>query len=172
MPDVTGGDENLDLSIAYRALKQRRDDFLAQRERITAELDKLDAALEALRALSGIEQGPAAVNGRHQAAPAKRKRPGKGEEPEPRPAEQPAKETDRKTRVIELLLDNPQQWFSSTEVAGVTEPGKATAAQRNAVSETLRRLLRHGAVERDASVKPVKYRAVPSALREVLLAHE
>lgn len=191
MPDVTGGDEDLDLSIAYRALERRRDDFVAKRERITDELAKLDAVLEALRELRDIEPELAAINGSHQAAPAAPEAgeqpapaapmageqpapaaPGAGELPAPRPAERPMKGADRRIRIVELLLENPRRWFTASEVAGFTEPGKATPTQRNAVSEALRRLLRQGAVERDESVKPAKYRAIPAALREILLAHE
>jgi hypothetical protein len=43
---------------------------IPKRERITDELTKLDAVLDALRALSDIEPEPTAVNGSHQAAPA------------------------------------------------------------------------------------------------------
>jgi sugar-specific transcriptional regulator TrmB len=52
----------------------------------------------------------------------------------------------------------------------LTEGENISGTQRNAVSETLRRLLRRGAVQRDDKSRPVRYRAVSAALRELLLS--
>jgi hypothetical protein len=79
---------------------------------------------------------------------------------------------DRKARVIEVLLENPRQWFTSSEVALLTEGENISETQRNAVSETMRRLLRGGAVQRDGETRPIKYRAVSAALRELLLSRQ
>ena len=155
MSDVTGAATDPDLSVAYRALERRREEVIAERDRINAELKKLDAALEALQALA--ENVPAAK--------ARAKAP-------PEPAAGAPKAADRKVRIIEFLLENPRQWFTSSEIALRTENGELTGTQRNAVSETLRRLLRRGAVQRDEKSRPVRYRAVSSALRELLLTAE
>jgi hypothetical protein len=170
MSEVTGAAADPDLSVAYRALERRREEVVVQRDRIAAELKKLDAALEALRALADNAQEPAAANGREAALPAAEvtKATKAADKAAPEVAAT-GKSADRKTRVIEFLLENPRQWFTSSQIATLTEEGKLSGTQRNAVSETLRRLLRRGAVQRDDSTTPVRYRAVPSALRELLL---
>jgi hypothetical protein len=171
MPDVTGADTGLDLSTAYRALARRRDDVIAQRDRIADELAKLDAALEAMRALAEIAPEAAAANGQQTASPASEVAPATA--PVTRPAKRPAPGTamsaDRKTRVIEFLLEHPRTWFTSSDIAERTEEGPLSQTQRNAVSETLRRLLRRGCVDRDETAKPVRYKAISAALRELLL---
>jgi chemotaxis protein histidine kinase CheA len=170
MSEATGAAADPDLSVAYRALERRREEVVVQRDRIAAELKKLDAALEALRALADNAQEPAAANGKQAALPAaeatKATKAADKAAPEVAAA---ARSADRKTRVIEFLLENPRQWFTSSQIATLTEEGKLSGSQRNAVSETLRRLLRRRAVQRDDSTTPVRYRAVPSALRELLL---
>lgn len=175
MSDVTGADRGPDLSIAYRALERRRDEAIAQRDRITDELKKLDAVLEALRALAGIAPEPASANSQEAASPASEvaqaattamTKEASG------PAPRTAKAADRKVRIIEFLLEHPRQWFTSAEIGGLTEEGGLSVSQRNAVSETLRRLLRRGCVERDETTRPVRYRAISPALREVLLAEQ
>jgi hypothetical protein len=172
MPDTIGADTDPDLSVAYRALERRRGEAIVQRDRISDQIKKLDAALGALQALAGNAPGPAAVNGQEAALPA----------PEPaqaanataeaasKPPTETAKASDRKTRVIEFLLENSRQWFTAADIASAIEHGSTSATQRNAVSETLRRLLRRKAVQRDDTGSPAKYRAVPAALREILLA--
>ncbi len=171
MPDVTKADASLDLSAAYQALVRRREEAHAERERIIGQIAKLDAALEALRDLIDTSaDGAIAADARSEppalevtetpAPPADRPR---------KPASHSRRAVDRRIRIIELLLENPHQWFSSNEVARITEGRNPTGAQRNAVSEALRRLLQHGNVERDETVKPVRYRAITSALRELLL---
>jgi hypothetical protein len=171
MSDVTGAALDPDLSIAYRALERRREEVIAQRDRIAAELNKLDVALEALQALAENAPEPDAVNGQQAALPA-------AEAPEATKAKAEAaseltaettQAAGRKVRIIEFLLENPRQWFTSSEVALLTENGTVSESQRNAVSETLRRLLRRGAVQRDEKSRPVKYRAVSAVLRELLL---
>jgi hypothetical protein len=171
MPDVTGDATDSDLSAAYRALERRREEVIAQRDRIAAELKKLDAALEALRALAENAPEPAAANGQESAVPAPEATEAtktKGEAASELVAET-TKAADRKVRIIEFLLENPRQWFTSSEIALRTEDGEVSGSQRNAVSEALRRLLRRGAVQRDEKSRPVRYRAVPSVLRELLL---
>jgi hypothetical protein len=174
MSDVIGADMDPGLSVAYRALERRREDVIVQRDRIADELKKLDVALEALRALA--EDGPErAANGRGTTYPAA----GSPEAAEttkartgaaPKEAAQTARSPDRKVRIIEFLLENPRQWFTMSEIVALTEQANASAAQRNAVSEALRRLLRRGAVQRDETGRPVRYRAVSTVLRELLLA--
>ncbi len=90
----------------------------------------------------------------------------------PESAAEAGRAADRKARVIEVLLENPRQWFTSSEVALLTEGENITETQRNAVSETMRRLLRGGAVQRDGENRPIKYRAVSAALRELLLSRQ
>lgn len=177
MSDVIGAATDPDLSVAYRALERRREEIIVQRDRIAAELNKFDAALEALRALVENPPEPGAANGQEaafraaeatkatEAAKANKARAGAA----PEPAAETARTADRKVRVIEFLLENPRQWLTASEIAGLTEEGNLSGAQRNAVSETLRRLLRRGAVQRDDASRPVRYRAVPSVLRELLL---
>jgi hypothetical protein len=169
MSEATGAAIDPDLSVAYRALERRREEVAAQRDRIEAELTKLDAALDALQALAENVPAPANANGRGAALPA-----ADAAEPEatPEPAAETAKATDRKGRVIEFLLENPRQWFTSSEITLLTEGGEISQTERNAVSETLRRLLRRGAVQRDEKSRPVRYRAVSSALREILLSSQ
>jgi hypothetical protein len=171
MSDVTGAAIDPDLSAAYRALERRREEAIAQRDRIAAELNKLDAALEALQALAENTPEPAAANDQQAALPAAdvpEATKARAEAASELPAET-AKSAGRKVRIIEFLLENPRQWFTSSEIALQTENGKLSETQRNAVSETLRRLLRRGAVQRDEKSRPVKYRAVSSVLRELLL---
>lgn len=173
MSDLAGADTGPDLSLAYRALARRRDDVIAERDRMTGELEKLDAALEALRALADIVPQPATANGQEAASPASEV--AQATAARTRKAASPArtaKIADRKVRIIEFLLEHPRSWFTSAEVADRTEEGSLSPAQRNAVSETLRRLLRRGCVDRDETTKPVKYRAIPAALRELLLTEE
>jgi hypothetical protein len=174
MSDVTGADSGPELSIAYRALERRRDEVIAQRDRMTDELERLDAVLEALRALADIAPEPAAANGQKAASPASDVTQAAAAMTGQiaGPASQTAKAADRKARVIEFLLEHPRQWFTSAEIAARTEKGKLSATQRNAVSETLRRLLRRGCVDRDETSKPVRYRAISAALRELLLTQE
>jgi hypothetical protein len=171
MPNVTGAATDPDLSVAYRALERRREEVIAQRDRITAELRKLDAALEALRALAENAPEPAAANGQESAltAPEAAEATKARAEAPPELAAETAKAADRKVRIIEFLLENPRQWLTSSEIALLTEDGKVSETQRKAVSEALRRLLRRGAVQRDEKRRPVRYRAVPSVLRELLL---
>jgi DNA-binding transcriptional ArsR family regulator len=168
MPDVNGADPGIDLSNAYRALARRREEADLERERLTSQIAKLDAALEVLRDLVGESPagGASTAAGPELAGPEGSAAEAAAVRVRPRHS---AKAVDRRVRVIELLLENPQQWFSSSEVARITERPHPTSAQRNAVSEALRRLLQHGNVERDESSKPVRYRAIPSALRELLL---
>jgi hypothetical protein len=170
MPDVTGAATDPDLSVAYRALERRRAEVIAHRDRIAAELIKLDAALEALQALAE-EAGPAGPNGQEPTASISEV-PEAGEDAEAAlgPVADATRAADRKGRVIEFLLENPRRWFTASELASLTEGGEVSATQRNAVSETLRRLLRRGAVHRDEASRPVRYRAVPSVLRELALA--
>lgn len=167
MPDVPGAATDPDLSVAYRALERRRAEVIAHRDRIAAELMKLDAALKALQALAE-DAGPNGQEGTAFLSEA----PEAGEEAEapPSPVADATRAADRKGRVIEFLLENPRRWFTASELASLTEGGEVSATQRNAVSETLRRLLRRGAVHRDEESRPVRYRAVPSVLRELLLA--
>ncbi len=172
MTDVTGVDPSVDLSNAYRALVRRRAEADLERERIASQIAKLDAALEVMGELVGPSAaGAVTVAARTEFAEVEgTEGPGAqaaGPRVTPRHS---AKAVDRRVRIIELLLENPRQWFSSSEVAQITERPNPTSAQRNAVSEALRRLLQHGHVERDESSKPVRYRAIPSALRELLLA--
>lgn len=171
MSDVTGAAIDPDLSVAYRALERRREEVIVQRDRIAAELKKLDAALEALQALAENAPEPAATNGQEAAFPAAEATEDTQARAEAAPelAAETAKAADRKVRIIEFLLENPRQWLTSSEIALLTEGGKVSGTQRNAVSETLRRLLRRGAVQRDEKSRPARYRAVPSALRELLL---
>jgi hypothetical protein len=175
MSEVTGAAADPDLSVAYRALERRREEVVVQRDRIAAELKKLDAALEALRGLADNSQESAAANGQEVAPPAAEATEATeatkaGRKAAPEAAAPATRSADRKTRVIEFLLENPRQWFTSSQIATLTEEGKLSGSQRNAVSETLRRLLRRKAVQRDDSTTPVRYRAVPSALRELLLS--
>jgi hypothetical protein len=175
------------LSVAYRALERRREEVIAARDRISAELKKLDAALEALQTLADIapdakadgQEAPlAAAQAAGPPAKAARKPAGgkaAGEKPTAAGAAKAAapearRAADRKARVIEFLLENPRQWFTSSEIAVLTEGENISGTQRNAVSETLRRLLRREAVQRDDKSRPVRYRAVPAALRELLLS--
>ena len=175
MSDVVGAATDPDLSVAYRALERRREEVVVQRDRIAAELNKLDAALEALRVLAETPPEPGAANGQEaafraaEAAKATKANKVRAETP-PEPAAETARAADRKVRIIEFLLENPRQWLTASEIAGRTEEGNLSGTQRNAVSETLRRLLRRGAVQRDDASRPVRYRAVPSVLRELLLA--
>jgi DNA-binding transcriptional ArsR family regulator len=174
MSDVTGAATDPDLSVAYRALERRREEVIAERDRINAELKKLDAALEALQALAENVPSAAETNGQEAGIPAAEATPAakaRAKAP-PEPAAGAPKAADRKVRIIEFLLENPRQWFTSSEIALRTENGELTGTQRNAVSETLRRLLRRGAVQRDEKSRPVRYRAVSSALRELLLTAE
>jgi hypothetical protein len=180
MSDVTGAAIDPDLSVAYRALERRREEVIAQRDRIAAELKKLDAAIEALQALAEDAPQPASADGQQAALPAtEATKPAKAAkvsqvakaraEAAPGLTAEIAKVADRKVRVIEFLLENPRQWFTSSEIALATEDGTVSETQRNAVSETLRRLLRRGAVQRDDESRPVRYRAISSILRELLL---
>lgn len=173
MPDVTGAGTGPDLLVAYRALERRRDEVIVQRDRMTDELERLDAVLEALRALAEMAPEPATANGQEAASPASDVSVSAATTGQTGgPASRTAKAADRKARVIEFLLEHPRTWFTSAEIAGRTEEGKLSATQRNAVSETLRRLLRRGCVDRDETAKPVRYRAISAALRELLLAEE
>jgi outer membrane biosynthesis protein TonB len=211
------------LSVAYQALERRREEVIAARDRIAAELRKLDAALEALQTLAenapeaakadGQESAPSAAEAVEASAkaapkpaaaskpaaapkpaaaskpaaapkpaaaskPAAAPKPAAASKPaaapnpaaEAKPAGESGRAADRKARVVEFLLENPRQWFTSSEIAVLTEGENISGTQRNAVSETLRRLLRRKAVQRDDKSRPVKYRAVPAALRELLLA--
>jgi len=210
------------LSVAYRALERRREEVIAARDRIAVELDKLDAALEALQNLAenvpeagkaaGREAAPPAAEAAEPSAkavpkpaatkpaaaakpaggskpaaakpaaakpaggskPASAAKPAGGSKPAsaPKPAAEAGRAADRKARVIEFLLENSRQWFTSSEIAVLTEGENISGTQRNAVSETLRRLLRRGAVQRDDKSRPVKYRAVSAALRELLLGEQ
>lgn len=174
MSDVTG-DTGSDLSTAYRALERRRDEIRAQRDRMADELAKLDVVLEALRALGDTAPESGATNGQEAAAPVTKAAPATAAvtRKAARPAPETAPSADRKTRVIEFLLEHPRTWFTSGDVAERTEEGMPLSqTQRNAVSETLRRLLRRGCVDRDETTKPVRYRAISAALRELLLADE
>jgi hypothetical protein len=170
MPEVTGADPDLDLSAAYRALERRRDRFIGERERIASELIKLDAALDALRPLVGTAPEPEAVD-RPGAEAFTAELTGRSAAARMPPVRHP-KGADRRVRIIELLLENSRQWLTATEIASLVEGGKTTAGQRNAVSEAMRRLLRHGDVERDETSRPVRYRAIPAALRELLLGYQ
>jgi len=174
MPDLDGADTATELSAAYGALERRREALIAQRDRILGELNRLDAALDALRALVDVRPEPATVNGQPAAptAPEANQLSTVGTEDVPEPTPTQAKNVDRKVRVIELLLENPQQWFTIAEIANITEGGEVTATRRNAVSETLRRLMRQSGVERDQTSGPMSYRAIPTALREILLARQ
>jgi DNA-binding transcriptional ArsR family regulator len=171
MSDVTGSVTDPDLSVAYRALERRREEVIVQRDRIAAELKKLDAALEALRALAKNAPEAAAANGQEAAFPASAATEVTKARAEAAPelAAEATKAADRRVRIIEFLLENPRQWFTSSEIALLTEEGNVSGTQRNAVSEALRRLLRRKAVHRDEKSRPVRYRAVPSVLRELLL---
>jgi hypothetical protein len=173
MSDVNG-DTGSDLSTVYRALQRRRDEVIAQRDRATDELDKLETVLEAMRALGNMVPEPAAANGEQAPSPASEV--ASPAAPVTRHADRPAARTaiaaDRKTRVIEFLLEHPRTWFISSDIAKRTEEGPLSETQRNGVSETLRRLVRRGCVERDETAKPVRYKAIPAALRELLLAAE
>lgn len=174
MSDVTGADAGLDLSNAYLALARRREEAAAERERITSQIAKLDAALEVLRDLvDAPADGAVAADAGSEFAEleATESPAAEGDRPH-KPLTHSAKAVDRRLRIIELLLENPQQWFTSSEVARITERRNPTSAQRNAVSEALRRLLRHGNVERDEKSKPVRYRGISSALRKLLLDGE
>jgi hypothetical protein len=173
MSDVNG-DTGSDLSTVYRALQRRRDEVIAQRDRATDELDKLETVLEAMRALGNMVPEPAAANGEQAPSPASEV--ASPAAPVTRHADRPAARTaiaaDRKTRVIEFLLEHPRTWFISSDIAKRTEEGPLSETQRNGVSETLRRLVRRGCVERDETAKPARYKAIPAALRELLLAAE
>jgi hypothetical protein len=189
------------LSVAYRALERRREEVIAARDRIAAELKKLDAALEALHSLADSAPEAAAPKAAKaadsqetvlpaaQAAEPPAKAAPKPAAPKPavakpaaakpaaeakpaaaKPAAEAGRSADRKVRVIEFLLENPRQWFTSSEIALVTEGENISGTQRNAVSETLRRLLGRKAVQRDDKTRPVRYRAVSAALRELLLS--
>jgi hypothetical protein len=142
-------------------LEQRREQLAGERDRLTDEVAKLDAALEAIRSLAGSspkQRAGTRVDVRAPSEPA--------EDPDSMPPACPpaAKRADRRIRVIEFLLENSGQWFTAEEVASGTERRNPNAAQRNAVSETLRGLLTDGNVERDDTEKPPRYRAIPSAL--------
>lgn len=171
MPDVNGADASIDLMNAYRALARRREEADVERERITSRIAKLDAALEVLRDLVDSSAGGAVTAGAGSAIAelAGVEMPASKTDGPRKSSAHSAKAVDRRIRIIELLLENPKQWFTSNEVARITERPNPTSAQRNAVSEALRRLLQHGNVERDESTKPVRYRAIPAALREILL---
>ena len=164
MSDIIGADIDPDLSVAYRALERRREEVIVQRNRIAEELKKLDAVLEALRALAEDAQERVAGNGQGAAFPA-----AEAAEAAPKLAAQAPRSADRKVRIIEFLLENPKQWFTAFEIVGVTEGANPSETQRKAVSEALRRLLRRGGVQRDETSKPVRYRAIPAVLREFLL---
>jgi hypothetical protein len=174
MSDVSGADPAPDLSTAYRALARRRDEVIAQRDRIADELEKLDTVLDAMRALADIKPEPAAANG--QQAPSAASEAAAAAAAATRQANRPAAPTavaaDRKTRVIEFLLEHPRTWFTSSDIAERTEEIPLSQTQRNAVSETMRRLLRRGCVDRDETTKPVRYKAISAALRELLLTAE
>jgi hypothetical protein len=172
MSEATGAAIDPDLAVAYRALERRREAVVAQRDRIEAELTKLNAALEALQALAENAPEPAKANGQAAVLPAADAAGAIKPKATPEPAAETAKATDRKGRVIEFLLENPRQWFTSSEITLLTEGGEVSGTERNAVSETLRRLLRRGAVQRDEKSRPVRYRAVSSALRELLLSSQ
>jgi hypothetical protein len=211
------------LAVAYRALERRREEVIAARDRIAAELNKIDSALDALQTLAenvpeaakadgqeaavaaetakAVEAAakPAAVTAgaakartakpagakartakptaakaraaKPTAAKARAAKPAAAKAAAaPKPAAEAGRATDRKARVIEFLLENPQEWLTSSEIAVLTEGENVSETQRNAVSETLRRLLRRGAVQRDGENRPVKYQAVSPALRELLLS--
>jgi hypothetical protein len=172
MSDVIGAGMGPDLSVAYRALERRREEVIVQRDRIAGELQKLDAVLEALRALAKDTQERAAANDQGAAFPAAETAEAAKARTEAawEPAAETAQSADRKTRIIEFLLENSRQWFTASEIVSVTEGASPSPAQRNAVSEALRRLLRRGGVRRDESTRPVRYKAVPAVLREFLLA--
>jgi DNA-binding transcriptional ArsR family regulator len=172
MSEATGAAVDPDLSVAYRALERRREEIAAQRDRIEAELTKLDAALEALQALAETPLERVKANGQAAALPAADAAGVTKPEAAPESAAETAKPADRKSRVMEFLLENPRQWFTSSEITLLTEGGEASGTERNAVSETLRRLLRRGAVQRDEKSRPVRYRAVSSVLRELLLSSQ
>ncbi len=170
MPNMPGIDASVALTNAYQVLVRRRQDAHAERERIAREIAKLDAAVEVLRDLVTTPIEDAALGGSAELAEPEGTEVATFEANGSRPLRtHSARAIDRRVRVIELLLENPSQWFSSSDVAKITERPIPTSAQRNAVSETLRRLLQHGKVERDDSIKPVRYRAIPAALRELLL---
>jgi len=171
MSDIIGADIDPDLSVAYRALERRREEVIVQRNRIAEELKKLDAVLEALRALAEDAQERVAGNGQGAAFPAAEAAEAAeaAAEAAPKLAAQAPRSADRKVRIIEFLLENPKQWFTAFEIVGVTEGANPSETQRKAVSEALRRLLRRGGVQRDETSKPVRYRAIPAVLREFLL---
>jgi hypothetical protein len=172
MPDVIGAEKDPDLSVAYQALERRREEAIVQRDLIADELKRLDAALDALRALVGNAPGPAAVNGQEAALPASESAEPTRErtKAEAELSAETAKGGDRKARVSQFLLESPRQWFTVAEIADVTEQGNASATQRNAVYKALRILLSREAVQRDDTGSVAKYRAVPAVLRELLLA--
>jgi hypothetical protein len=217
------------LAVAYRALERRREEVIAARDRIAAELNKLDSALEALQTLADSAPEAARADGQEAAVAAAKTaetpaklaaavkpasaKPSAAAKPAtakagtaktraakpprtakagaakagtakaraakppaakgaaaPKPAAEAGRAADRKARVIEFLLENPREWLTSSEIAVLTEGENVSETQLHAVSETLRRLLRRGAVQRDGENRPVKYQAVSSVLRELLLS--
>lgn len=171
MRDGNGADTDSDLSVAYRALERRREEAIVERDRIADELKRLDAVLDALRALAGNVPGQAAVNDKEPALPASQpaESANAGTEAAPKLAAETATSATRMTRVIEFLLENPKEWFTVADIAAVTEQSNPSADPQNAVSKTVLRLLRHEAVQREDG-RPARYRAVPRVLRELLMA--
>jgi hypothetical protein len=173
MDNVNRDETDKELVAAYQTLARKRDSLLSQRENIDDEINRLDTALNALIELVDLEHQALLVDGRPENEHA-----ADDSVPSPPPVAQseadgrkePRKrDISRRIRMIEVLLERPDEWLTVAEVADLTEGQKSTMPQRNAISEALRRLLRQQDIERDGSQRPVRYKAIPASLRSRLV---
>lgn len=154
------------ISTAYETLRERRKELTAQQAHINAELDRVNSALDSLKDL--VDAGPTQPEA--AAAPATSPAPKPTAAPEPvaatsnGTAEQAA--TSRRDRVSEVLLSKPRTWMTVAQIADLAEQGTSNTAERNAASELLRRMANQGEAVRDDSTRPVRYKAIPDALRQ------
>lgn len=178
MSDAIFNDLDRELSSAHELLTRRRALLAAQRDALDEELGRVDAAINAMRAVVERSQSITADGGGPAAetmvpmdgaigSPARGSASAGTQKSERRTSK---KESSRRIRIIEVLLENAENWLTVAEIADLTEGGRPTAAQKNAISEALRRMYRQGDVERDNTNKAARYKAIPAALRERLLS--
>lgn len=156
---------------AYDTLLRSQSQLLAQRNALDTQLAALDtqlarmgAAIDALRELIGTSPEPPALDkaSDEPAGPV----PGQLAES----ADQAAKPVNRKTRIREITLEAPDEWFTAADMAQRIENRDPSETRRTATYEMMRRMAKQGELELDNSAKPTKFRARPAAIREHLLA--
>jgi hypothetical protein len=151
---------------AYDALLRSQSQILAQRDALEVQLARIGAAIDALRELIGPSPDPpAAAQVDKVDDDTNGSVPGRSAES----AVETAKPVNRKTRIREITLESPDEWFSAADMAQRVENRVPSETRRTATYEMMRRMAKQGELELDNSAKPTKFRGRPAAIRERLL---